>query len=331
MDNYRETMESYEKLYTCNDTLIINQEQINNHKSEQVGVSIKSPSAFYNELINEFASKEEDRNPTLPWVKTNDLFRFRAGEFSEWAGYSGHKKTMTTYQVAIDLAAQGLTSVMASMELKPSRSLKRMAIQAIGNSHPTISELKRFLRWIEGKIFFYDQQNSVTPEEIIKMARYCSEELKIQNIWIDSLMKCGIAPDDFNGQKKLVNEIVAIGAYNGNHIHLVCHMRKPAANFAYIPDAHDIAGGNDIINQADNIIICWSDKKKENELRKPIDKQDHEIIKYPCQKLIIAKQRDAEFEGRIALWFKKNSLSFVGSENEPSKTYHNLFGELNEQ
>jgi len=296
------------------DNLLITENQINQYNPDSVGVSIKPPSAFREDLHKEFDTDTQSGMPTLPWQKTKSIFRFRPGEFTEWAGYTGHKKTMTTYQVAIDLACQGQTVCIASMEFRPARSLKRMAIQMIGNQDPPFEIREKFLNFLEGKIFFYDQQNSVDPESIIKMTRYCSEAMGIEHIFIDSMMKCGIAPDDFGKQKKLIDELVAIGKYNSSHIHLVCHMRKAPPNKDYIPKSMDIAGGNDITNQADNIFICWTDKIKKAELRKSVSQQDEEIINRPCQKLILDKQREGEYEGPIALWFKSNSLTFDEAE-----------------
>jgi len=307
------------------DNLLITENQINEYQPESVGVSIKPPSMFRDELHDEFNTDKQAGMPTLPWQKTFNIFRFRPGEFTEWAGYTGHKKTMTTYQVAIDLACQGQTVCIASMEFKPARSLKRMAIQMIGNHEPPREMRDKFLNFLEGKIFFYDQQNSVNPQEIIKMARYCAEAMGINHLFIDSLMKCGIAPDDFGKQKSMIDEIVAIGKYNGTHNHLVCHMRKapPATN--YIPKGMDIAGGNDITNQADNIFICWTDKQKKAELLKSVANQTEDIINRPCQKLILDKQREEEFEGAIALTWSGKSLTFVESEYYKPFTYWENF------
>ncbi len=64
---------------------------------------------------------------------------------------------------------------------------------------------------------------------------------------------------------------------------------------------------------ADNVMMIWRNKKKEEELSdtknwQPSKKE--ELTKKPCAMLICAKQRNGEWEGKFKLWFDKASLQY---------------------
>jgi twinkle protein len=51
--------------------------------------------------------------PGLLLRKSRDLIKFGPAEVTFWAGYNGHRKSMFTSQVALDLAAQGQRVLIA--------------------------------------------------------------------------------------------------------------------------------------------------------------------------------------------------------------------------
>jgi len=302
--------------------LYINQDAIDEFEASEDAASIKSALSFQDELINRILGDEELQGAKLPWVKTHDKIRFRKKELSLWSGYNGHKKSMMLGQVALDLICQGEKVCIASMELSPAQTLQRMCVQAIGNQRPGVEWILKFLNFLEGKLFIYDQQNSVAKDRILKMARYACVKLKCNHAMIDSMMKCGIKPDDYGTQKQFINDLCSIAKDTDSHVHLVVHMRKPPEKHNHIPNRYDIAGGSDISNQADNIFICWSDIQKNHERNKPEQYRDQEIMERVCQKLVVEKQRNGEFEGRLTLEFDTRSLQMF---NGATKKYYEQF------
>ena len=83
-------------------------------------------------------------------------------------------------------------------------------------------------------------------------------------------MKCVSGEDDYNGQKKFVDEITALARDHNIHVHLVHHIRKLQSD-ELMPNKNDLRGSSSITDQVDNVFIVWRNKKKENEIQKGID------------------------------------------------------------
>lgn len=243
---------------------------------------------------------------TLPWARTHDQIRLRAGEVTIWNGISGHGKSLLLNQVCAGLMEQGERICIASMEMSPVATLVRLCRQVGGVNRPTEELIRAISRWTDGKLWIYDQQGMVAPDRMIAIARYTADKLKITHVVIDSLMKCGLSPDDYAGQRRFVDALCAHARDTGQHIHLVTHARKGSSE-AGIPDKFDVAGSSDITNQADNVLTVWRNKPKEEAIRE--NRCEDETA--PDCLLICSKQRHGEWEGRIGLYFEPASLQYV--------------------
>lgn len=267
----------------------------------------------------------------LPWQKTRDQFQFRKGEVTLWSGQNGHGKSMLTSQVALSLIAQDQKICIASFEMKPVTTLMRMSRQFIG-MNPYAEEfqgedgiaavkelLDEFGGWISNWMWFYDQQGTANTDTVLGMAKYCAEELKIDHIFIDSLMKCVKAEDDYNGQKHFIDTITAIARDNNCHIHVVHHLRKPKDENE-VPDKHDNKGSGSITDQVDNVMMIWRNKRKEDDMKVKGDMSNYKTE--PDVRLLCRKQRNGEHEPSIGLWFNEDAKQYVGAEGEsPMKFY----------
>ena len=143
------------------------------------------------------------------------------------------------------------------------------------------------------------------------MVRYCAKEKGITHFVIDSLMKCVSGEDDYNGQKEFVDELTSIARDNGMHIHLVHHVKKPADE-NHKPGKYDFKGTGAITDQVDNVIAVWRNKAKEKnrEAGKLVSDQEPDAL------LICDKQRNGEWEGRIGLFFDRESQQFKGAAGD---------------
>jgi twinkle protein len=245
------------------------------------------------------------------------VFRFRPGEVSLWAGVNGHGKSLMTGMVAVDLLMASQRVCIASFEMKPYRTLERMLRQWVGFNaeaemagHPegisATRELYEQFGAVAGdRLWFYDQQGTVSGQQVGAVARYCAKEVGVQHIFIDSLMKCVKGEDDYNGQKDFVDELTAIARDHRVHIHLVHHIRK-LENELRKPDKTDVKGSGAITDQVDNVLVVWRNKA-EPRARKEGD---------PDAALIVCKQRNGEWEGGINLWFDRDSQQFVENFGE---------------
>lgn len=260
-------------------------------------------------LIKEFRSSSP-LGDYLPWPKTHHIVRLREGEVSLWPGINGHGKSLLTTHVALDLVRQDRRIVIASLEMWPVKTLKRMARQAIGNNNPSEKALFDFIAWLARRFWIYDQHGRADPKHILAVIRYAAVELKVAHFFLDSLMMVCKGDDDYNGQKDFITELCAVAKDTGCHIHLVHHARKMSSE-EMMPGKFDAKGSGSITDQVDNVFTVWRDKKKE------IERQNGGTDESKPDAFVICdKQRHGEWEGRIGLWFDPSSMSYRGDERQ---------------
>ena len=119
-------------------------------------------------------------------------------------------------------------------------------------------------------------------------------------------MKCVSGTDNYNGQKEFVDALTICARDYGVHIHLVVHLKKGDGD-ERMPTRMDISGTAAVSDLVDNVLLVWRNKAKEraNDAGKPVDPAD------PDSMLICDKSRNGEWEGRVKLWYSKDSLKFT--------------------
>lgn len=268
-------------------------------------------SAFVDQVIDRFYGQESSNGSRLPWGKHAFTIQFRSGEVTLWLGMNGHGKSLMTGQLMTWFMAYGDKVLVQSFEMKPVITLQRMCRQAAQTSEPSIQFIKDYHQWTDGKLWMYDQQGTIKSERVLSVCRYFATEIKGNHIVIDSLMKCGIAEDDYNGQKRFVDELTAVARDNQIHIHLIHHSRKLSDEHAP-PGKMDAKGSGAITDLVDNCVTIWRNKKKELLIAQGKESDDPDAL------MIVDKQRNGEWEGRIALWYHKESQQYLSApKNHP--------------
>jgi len=273
--------------------------------------------AWRDELARSVEHGDHITGAKLPWAKTHDLIRFRRSEVTLWQGINGHGKSELLGQACIGFANQGEPVCIASFEMKPQATLKRMLRQTAMNGRPSVQAVDRLIEWSRDKLWLYDQQGTVKPAMLYAVARYCADRLKVRHLVIDSLMKCVRGEDDYNGQKDFVDMLCTLARDLGMHIHLVHHAKK-GENEDMVPGKFSAKGSGAIVDQVDQMLTVWRNKKKERiaeaELRKD-GELSADTLDTPDALLICDKNRHGEWEGRIQLWRHAESLQFVGDKS----------------
>ncbi|WP_334159578.1 AAA family ATPase [Achromobacter insolitus] len=273
--------------------------------------------AWRDELARSVEQGDHITGAKLPWAKTHDLIRFRRSEVTLWQGINGHGKSELLGQACIGFANQGEPVCIASFEMKPQATLKRMLRQTAMNGRPSVQAVDRLIEWSRDKLWLYDQQGTVKPAMLYAVARYCADRLKVRHLVIDSLMKCVRGEDDYNGQKDFVDMLCTLARDLGMHIHLVHHAKK-GENEDMVPGKFSAKGSGAIVDQVDQMLTVWRNKKKERiaeaELRKD-GELSADTLDTPDALLICDKNRHGEWEGRIQLWRHAESLQFVGDKS----------------
>ena len=203
----------------------------------------------------------------LPWSKTWDEMRFRAGEVSVWAGQNGHRKSMCLGMAALWWAKDNRKVAIASLEMKPTETLWRMCLQAAGSSTggtPTEEFIREFAAFADKNILIYDQLDSVKTEKILGFVHYAARHLGCNHIVIDSLAKAGISVEDRQGETEFINRLAWAAKHLDCHIHLVAHIRKPQSGNEHKPATkYEVKGSSTLVDLVDNVIVVHMDKKRD--------------------------------------------------------------------
>jgi twinkle protein len=275
-------------------------------QATDAGHKIIPASVYAEEVADYLENGEQLRGAKLPWKKTRDLIRFREGEVTLWSGMNGHGKSLALGQAMVGFVCQREPVCIASFEMKPVVTLARMMRQTAGCRQPdrelVLGAHELWSEWL----WIYDQQGQVHADKILAVMRYAAEKLKVRHFVVDSLMKCGIAEDDFTAQKLFLDAITTIARDTGMHVHLVAHSRK-AKDETLPPGKMDVKGSGSITDQVDNVVVVWRNKGKEQAMQAGGSHQPTE----PDALLIIDKQRNGEFEGKVGLFFDKGSMQYL--------------------
>jgi twinkle protein len=241
-------------------------------KATETQEKIREARVYLEKLKNDLLNPKTIPQISMPWGSMLNQFDFKTGEVTLYAGGNGGGKSLITGQIAMSLVKQNQKVCLMSFEMKPERTLERMTRQfsCENLSNPLLTNRKslivncmdRLMKFTDKKMWLYDQQGTVTSDQVIAVSRYCAMELGINHIFIDSLMKCVRGEDDYNSQKYFIDELTALARDHQVHIHVVHHIRK-GDNVSDKPNKFDIRGASAITDMVDNVFIVFRNKAKE--------------------------------------------------------------------
>ena len=284
---------------------------------------LKSAGQFTDEVIRAF-HPPDDVEPGIrpPWEKVQGKILLRPAELTIVSGINGHGKSQVTGQMVLDACFQGYRACIASMEMQPRITLQRIVRQAAalrGNSPiPSVPYIRRIQEWLDDKLWLFAVTGTAKADRMLEVFRYAHKRYQIELFVVDSLAKCGLAEDDYNGQKHLVERLKDFTMDTGCHVMLVTHPRKSSSE-ADTPGKMDVRGAQSITDRADNGFTLWRNKGKEQALQ--IDPDDDEQRDKPDAMLNWWKSRNGEWEGRVTLWFDRNSHQYLESPRARPRSY----------
>lgn len=280
---------------------------------------VRSGLDFETDLQAEFAERDRSqRAPTMFSSKLRNVFEFRPGEVTCWAGYNGHRKSMFVGQVVAELCKQRQRCLVASFEMQPSRTLARMARQVFGLHQPRPSDLASFSRWTDGKLWLFDHMGRISTDQMLAVCGYFADELKGHQVVIDSMMMVCASEESLDEQKQFMTDLVRCAQETGLHIHLVAHCRKPSDD-SKSPTKYDIRGSAAISDQAHNVVSVWANKDKKARLQ--ANSNDDTALAQPDAVISIEKQRNGHFEGKLKFWFDESSFRFTDDRMAPIEAW----------
>lgn len=223
---------------------------------------IKPADEFTDAVLQRFyPSNQIQPGFPMPWREMAGI-RIRPCELSVFAGINGHGKSMITSQLALAAAAYGENVVIASFEMPAAKTLWRMVRMIVKTPNPSPAEIRLAMAWMSQHISVYDYIGRGDVNQMLDNFKWAVEYNGTTQFIIDSLMKCGLAEDDYSKQKFLVEDFHNAAMTLNAHVHLVAHARK-GKDEDDRPGKMSVAGAAGITNIADNVYTVFRNKAKE--------------------------------------------------------------------
>jgi twinkle protein len=292
---------------------------------------LRRPGHYAEAVVTLFWPKDgQEVGYRTPYGKLGAKLLFRPAEMTLWSGASGAGKSQILSDCAVDWVKQGSRICILSLEMKPPSFLKRMCKQATGIDRPTETAITRSLEWLGQGLLIYDRLGKAKIAALLEVFDYAHARYGCDQFIVDSLMRLGIASDDYVGQEKAVFNLVDWAVSSGVHLHVVAHSRKGGSHGG-APETEDIKGAMEIGANAFNIMTVWRNREFEDEIKKlEMGNLHAQAEALRCEKpgviLNVAKQRNGDFEGKVGLWFDSESYRYHSSYDKSilSRNYINI-------
>jgi twinkle protein len=209
----------------------------------------------------------------------------------------------------VGLMLGGEKVLVISPEFKASDIIIRKVKQLVGTTDPSEEFAKRAVRTLNAQLWLLDHQGLTPWRLVLGACRYAYEKHGITQVVIDSLMKCGIAPDDFDNQKQFIDRLQSFAHDTACHMHLVAHARK-GQDDSRPAGIHDIKGTSEIGDMAENVVSVWMNKRKAKSA-------DNTFRGEPDCRVIVEAQRNYSWIGVFGLDFHPSGQFIPMGSNRP--------------
>ncbi|MBF0445865.1 MAG: AAA family ATPase [Magnetococcales bacterium] len=292
---------------------------------------LKQASQYVGDVIESFyPTGDIEPGVQLPFKKLRGKVLFRAGELSLITGSTGSGKSQVLGQMCVSALVQGEKIVIASLEMSPKQTLKRMAKQISGLDKPHPDYLRFIHEFYQDKLFIFSLVGKSKVDRLLDAFEYARRRFGVTTFVIDSLMRLGVGVDDYKAQEATVYALTDFAINKNVHIHLVAHARKADTKAGFqTMTADDVKGTSEIASNAFNIIAISRDRKHEDKLKKAELKAGRgesvpeleELRDKPGVYLTVAKQRNGDWDGTIALWFDLKSYQYLEGSSQQAQAF----------
>ncbi|MFV9325207.1 bifunctional DNA primase/helicase, partial [Citrobacter freundii] len=212
------------------------------------------------------------------------------------------------------------------LEIKPGILLKRLTRQSTCLKLPPQLEIESAFKFYDDRLWLFGLTGTAKADRLIEIFTYAWKRYGIELFIIDSLMKCGIGDDDYNGQKAFVDALCDFKNKTNTHVLLVTHSRKGDSE-EKPTGKMDVKGSGSITDLTDNLFIIWRNKVREKAIQKDqqgeeLDDKERKALAAPASVLMLEKQRNGEgWEGGIPLYLDPASHQFLPTETASPFSY----------
>lgn len=236
---------------------------------------------------------------TAPFDPAGAQFRMFPGGVTIWSGFPGSGKTTLLRQLACHLLHQGRGVYLASLEERPDDSLVRTMQTAAGALDPSEHQMQWFIDAYADRFRLWGMIGLAKTDLVLASIKVAAQH-GIRHAIVDSLTCLDVGASDWDGQRGLANQLVAMARATGMHIHLVAHPRKPNAKQEG-PDLADVAGSSDLSRLVDNVVF----------VRRAIDAESPRFEDATGMIVTVRKQRHGTgMCGDIRGWFHRSHRQY---------------------
>lgn len=285
---------------------------------------VKRPKAWAEKIWDLFYGSEAgEPGSELPFGYP---WKVRPSELTLAIGDTGNGKTTFLSFITMHMLARGWKGFIAYMEERPEASIRMMISQLIGTMRLAESDadrerLKLALEWYQQRLAVYDFLGIVDWHVLIQAMEHAAERLGCNFFVIDSLMRLGIADDDYPEQGRCVMALAGLAHKYRAHVVLVNHLNKSDRE-----TKSRQRGSQQIVDNANNVIEVRRNEKKMQKICEIRDKckqqgLSEEAFKEDLEKVYIEwdadlrllKQRwqGSQQNASKKLWFRRDALQFT--------------------
>lgn len=278
--------------------------------------TLKSPFDYAEEVVGLFYPKPgayQGFEP--PFGRIAGRVRFRPSELSIWTGYNHHGKTEMLNYLMVVAAAQGERICIASLEVPPAKTVKRLVRQATGEERPSPARILAALEWLSEYFLLYDRVGSADERQILAAFRYAVSRFGATQLVLDNLARMGVGEDDYDRQAKVISHLVDFVIETVGHLHLVGHPRK-AQDETTPPGKLDVRGGMVITDLAHNVFAQWRNVRKHERIAE-LESRCDPMGEIPAIQRneedavwLVLKQKETGETPKVRLWWDRHSLQF---------------------
>ena len=285
---------------------------------------LRNASEYAEELWQELNPTADMMGSETPWDVD---WRIRPGEVTIWTGWSGHGKSHLLNQVLLhDFATTASRILVASFEMPVSQSIAQLSRMANARRIDDRKAADSVCAYLGQGFWFYDVFGVKPWREFMPLFAYAVRRYGIRRIVVDSLLRCGVAEDDYEGQKTFVSALVSFAAEHNVHIHLVAHSRKKDDE-SKPPGKLDIRGAAAITDLVHNGWSVWRNKEKESQVAAARAKSANGTIpssfdSVSCAQITCWKNRRTGTEPFRYLWLNQESMQFCDRSSALAKVYN---------
>lgn len=241
------------------------------------------------------------------------------------------KSTLLSY-FALHLVQQDPGCCIASFEEAPAMSLWRLASQLIGRKHlpDTDSgrgEAARALSWLNQRFWFYNFLGISDWRDVLDTFRYAAEKHGVWLFIIDSVMRIGIADDDYAQQGFAAAAFSEFAMKHNAHLVFVIHENKSDSkgkgkvrgSKLWTANAHNVTSVERNVEKGEKYdklsAKLWSEEasKEPNQAEIKEIKQELQLARMDWDtRFILRKQRlmGSQQNGSRRFWYDGGSAQF---------------------